>query len=95
VPNEKLASDAIRNSTIRSRQTLAEVTIQVPATADLRHVMGSLKAEGEEVYMTDLADKATIVVRKWIPREGDTEAVASDLRLAVADRLKAAGVLGT
>jgi small-conductance mechanosensitive channel len=94
VPNEKLASDAIRNSTIRSQETLAEVTIQVPATADLRHVMGSLKAEGEEVYVTDLADKATIVVRKWIPREGDTEAAASDLRLDVADRLRAAGVLG-
>jgi small-conductance mechanosensitive channel len=94
VPNEKIASDAIRNSTIRSRETLAEVTIQVPATADLRHVMSSLRTEGEEVYMTDLADKATIVVRKWIPREDDTEAAASDLRLDVADRLRAAGVLG-
>lgn len=95
VPNEKLASDAIRNSTIRSRRTLAEVTIEVPATADLRHVMSALKTEGEQVYMTDLSDTATIVVRKWIPREGDTEAVASDLRLSVADRLRAAGVLGT
>src|SRR5881628_3111048 len=31
VPNEKLASDTIRNSTIRSERTLAEVAIQVPA----------------------------------------------------------------
>ena len=30
VPNEKLASETIRNSTIRSPQTLAEVTVQVP-----------------------------------------------------------------
>jgi small-conductance mechanosensitive channel len=95
VPNEKLASDVIRNSTIRSEQTLSEVTIQVPATADLRQVIGSLEAEGREVYVTDLADKATIVVRTWIPREGDAEGAASDLRLDVADRLKAAGVLGS
>jgi small-conductance mechanosensitive channel len=93
VPNEKIASGAIRNSTIRSAETLAEVTIQVPATADLRHVMRSLRADGEEVYVTDLSDKATIVVRKWVPREGRAEAAASDLRLDVADRLKAAGVI--
>jgi small-conductance mechanosensitive channel len=35
VPNEKLASDTIRNATIRSRETFAEVTVQVPLTADL------------------------------------------------------------
>jgi small conductance mechanosensitive channel len=93
VPNEKIASDAIRNSTIRSEETLAEVTIQVPATEDLRHVMNALRADGAEVYVTDLADKATIVVRKWIRRETGAEAAASDLRLDVADRLKAAGVI--
>src|SRR5690348_15656721 len=38
VPNEKLASDTIRNSTIRSRETLAEVSVQVPAGAGLRQV---------------------------------------------------------
>ena len=36
VPNEKLASDTIRNSTIRSDASLAEVTVQVPAGPDLR-----------------------------------------------------------
>jgi small-conductance mechanosensitive channel len=95
VPNEKLASDAIRNSTIRSESTLAEVTIQVPASSDLRAVVRSLESAGEEVYVSDLTDKATIVVRKWVPREGRAEAAASALRLDVADRLKAAGVLGT
>ncbi|HVP75506.1 MAG TPA: hypothetical protein VMS63_05745 [Gaiellaceae bacterium] len=34
-PNEQLASDTIRTSTIRSRETFAEVTVQVPLTADL------------------------------------------------------------
>jgi len=94
VPNEKLASESIRNSTIRSAETLAEVQVQVPASADLRAVVGSLQKDGEEVYVTDLADKATIVVRKRVPRIGETERAESELRLSVAERLKAAGVLG-
>jgi len=42
VPNERLASEPIRNSTIRSEESLAEVTIQVPATTDLRAVVNFL-----------------------------------------------------
>jgi small-conductance mechanosensitive channel len=94
VPNEKLASESIRNSTIRSSETLAEVQVQVPASADLRAVVSSLQQDGEEVYVTDLGDKATIVVRKRVPREGDNERAESELRLTVAERLKAAGVIG-
>jgi small-conductance mechanosensitive channel len=94
VPNEKLASESIRNSTIRSAETLAEVQVQVPASADLRAVVNSLQEDGEEVYVTDLTDKATIVVRKRVPRIGETERAESELRLSVAERLKAAGVLG-
>jgi small conductance mechanosensitive channel len=89
VPNEKLASDTIRNSTIRSPLTLAEVTVQVPASADLRQVVDSLKADGEEVYVSDLAgDKASIVVRTWVPGEAVAEQAASDLRISLAARLK-------
>jgi small conductance mechanosensitive channel len=89
VPNEKLASDTIRNSTIRSPLTLAEVTVQVPASADLRQVVESLKADGEEVYVSDLAgDMASIVVRTWVPGEGVAEQAASDLRISLAARLK-------
>jgi small conductance mechanosensitive channel len=94
VPNEKLASESIRNSTIRSAETLAEVQVQVPASADLRAVVNSLQEDGEEVYVTDLGDKATIVVRKHVSREGDTERAESELRLRIAERLKAAGVTG-
>jgi small conductance mechanosensitive channel len=94
VPNEKLASDSIRNSTIRSAETLAEVQVQVPASADLRAVVSSLQEDGEEVYVTDLGDKATIVVRKRVPRVGETERAESELRLSVAERLKAAGAYG-
>ena len=94
VPNEKLASESIRNSTIRSAETLAEVQVQVPASADLRAVVNSLQEDGEEVYVTDLGDKATIVIRKRVTREGDSERAESELRLSVAERLKAAGVIG-
>jgi small-conductance mechanosensitive channel len=89
VPNEKLASDTIRNSTIRSPLTLAEVTVQVPASADLEKVVESLKVDGEEVYVSDLAsDAASIVVRRWVPGEAVAEQAASDLRIALASRLK-------
>jgi small-conductance mechanosensitive channel len=91
VPNEKLASDTIRNSTIRSSQTLAEVTVQVPADRDLRPLLDSLGRDGDEVLVTDLADaKATVLIRKWVPTETEAERVASDMRVAIAERLAAA-----
>lgn len=87
VPNEKLASDTIRNSTIRSSETLAEATVQVPAK-DLRATVASLEREGE-VYVTDVSDDtATVVVRKWVSGEGTAERAASDLRIALAERLQ-------
>jgi small-conductance mechanosensitive channel len=95
VPNEKLASDTIRNSTIRSAETRAEASVQVPATADVRGLVESLRTGGDEVYVTDLSDKVTVVVRRVVPRSGSLEAAASQLRLDVYDRLKRAGVIGT
>jgi len=94
VPNEKLASDTIRNSTIRSAETLAEIAVQVPATADLRQVVQALGVAGEEVYVTDLADTVTITVRRWIPGRAAIEAAESELRLEVSERLKELGVSG-
>src|SRR5215207_9568788 len=35
IPNEKLASDTILNSTIRSPEKLAEITVQVPLSTDV------------------------------------------------------------
>jgi small-conductance mechanosensitive channel len=88
VPNEKLASDTIRNSTIRGDRRLAEVTVQVPAGSGLEHVLKSLEGEGDEVYVSDLAgDTATILVRKWVAEPAATERAASDLRVASATRL--------
>jgi small-conductance mechanosensitive channel len=95
VPNQKLASTSIRNSSIRSTKTLAQITVAVPTSADLEALLASFRAAGDEAYLTDIGDKATFVVRKWIPGEGQAEAAESDLRLAVADRLKKAGILGS
>ncbi|HZQ16752.1 MAG TPA: mechanosensitive ion channel domain-containing protein [Gaiellaceae bacterium] len=94
VPNQNIASTSIRNSTIRSTKTLAEMTVQVPVDADLAAVLASLREVGDEAYASDIGDKVTFVVRKWVPGERHAEAAASDLRLAVADELKKAGILG-
>src|SRR6185436_11123806 len=45
IPNEKLASDTIRNSTIRSRGKQAVVTVQVPLETDLRALVSDLQAD--------------------------------------------------
>src|SRR5947207_7243289 len=45
VPNNKLASDPIVNSTIRSRDAFAEITVQVPLTADLRAAVAAAREE--------------------------------------------------
>jgi len=88
VPNEKLASGTIRNSTIRSEQTLAEVTVQVPSGNGLRGIVQSLEGDGDEVFVSDLTgDSATVVVRRWIAHEAAAERVASDLRIEIAERL--------
>jgi small-conductance mechanosensitive channel len=94
VPNQTIASETIRNATIRTERTLAEITVQVPGNADLRAALASLREGVDEAYVTDIGDKATIVVRQWVPTEGHVEAAASELRLTVADRLKEAGIMG-
>ncbi len=86
VPNEKLASDTILNSTIRSADTLVEASVKVPLK-DLRRTVEGLQGAFEDVYVTDLAGEATVVVRRWTPDEGGAERAASDLRLQLADRL--------
>ena len=100
IPNEKLASDTIRNSTIRSREKVAEVTVQVPLDSDLTAVTGLLReaAGGEpsaDVRVTELADKATIALTAVAPDESAAERLASELRVRAHERLRAAGVFAT
>ena len=90
VPNEKLASETIRNSTIRRTESVVEAAVRVPFTEDLRRVTALLGVYGDEAVVTSLAARTTIVVRRRVAgTAGDS---GTELRLAVADRLKAAGV---
>src|ERR671932_1997154 len=60
IPNEKLASDTIRNSTIRSREKVAEISVQVPLSRDVGAVVDRLRGlrEGVEVFVSDLSANA-------------------------------------
>jgi small-conductance mechanosensitive channel len=95
IPNEKLASDTIRNSTIRSREQLAEITVQVPLSADLQAVVDLLREEAPEradVFVSALDGNATVTVRAWTPDAAAAEALEHELRLRAHARLRAAGV---
>src|SRR5919204_532812 len=64
IPNETLASDTIRNATIRSREKVAEVTVQVPLNSDLGSVVDRLtRTTRAEVFVRDLAAQATVAIR--------------------------------
>ncbi len=97
IPNEKLASDTIRNSTIVSLEKVAEITVQVPLDKDLRTVVELLReaVAGEresKVTVTSLNGNATIVVRARAPGPIEAERLESDLRIRAHERLRAAGV---
>ena len=96
VPNEKIASDSIRNSSIRSRKKLARVTVQVPLDSDLEAVRTLLREAAEderaEVIVEELGDKAHLSVSVWAPDEPSAERLQSELRLRAHARLREAGV---
>jgi small conductance mechanosensitive channel len=94
IPNEKLASDTIRNSTIRSREKVAEISVQVPLGRDVGAVMDRLRGlrEGADVFVSDLAGNATIVVRARVEDELAAERLERELRLRAHELLRAEGV---
>jgi small-conductance mechanosensitive channel len=99
VPNEKLASDTIRNSTIRSRETFAEITVPVPLSADLGAAVDGLREEVAQerdasVYVSALDGNATVTVRAAAPSEDAAQQLERDLRVRVHGRLRALGVWG-
>jgi small-conductance mechanosensitive channel len=95
IPNEKLVSETLRNSTIRSPNKLAEVTVHVPLDADLRGLVEILGAEASVAYLTELGADATIVLRRWVPAGQEIEAAESELRLAAHERLRQTGIVQT
>src|SRR3954453_12365381 len=94
IPNEKLVSDTLRNSTIRSARTLAEIEVHVPLGADLRALVAALQRDATEAYVTDLAADATIAVRTWVPDRRLADRAESDRRLEVHDRRRELGIGG-
>jgi len=97
VPNEKLASDTIRNSTIRSRERYAEITLQVPLSADLGAAVDAIRDELADereasVYLSALDGNATVTVRAAAPDDGAARALERELRLRAHERLRGLGV---
>jgi small conductance mechanosensitive channel len=94
IPNEKLASDTIRNSTIRSREKVAEISLQVPLGKDLGVVVDRLRtiAADGEVFVSDLSGNATVVVRVSATNRSSAEQRERELRLQAYEVLRAEGV---
>ena len=97
IPNEKLASDTIRNATIVSREKVAEITVQVPLSQSLGRVVESIRAElvderDPEVVVSSLVGDATVIVRAGAADADSAKALEQDLRLRVHERLRAEGV---
>jgi small-conductance mechanosensitive channel len=93
IPNETLASDTIRNSTIRSREKVAEVTVQVPLTSDLGAVLDRLqRTTSAEVFVGDLAAHASVVLRARASNEDEAEQLERELRLRAHEGLRAEGI---
>jgi small conductance mechanosensitive channel len=96
IPNEKLASDTIRNLTIVSREQLAEVAVQVPLDKDLGAAVEALRSEtapdNVDVLVTGLEGGATVTLRAWVPDEEAVERLESELRLRAHSRLRAEGL---
>jgi small-conductance mechanosensitive channel len=94
IPNATLAANPIRNATIVSPEKVAEVTVQVPLSQELRPVLASLEREleGAEVFVRSLDGNATVVVQE--PARSEREALQREreLRLRVHETLRAEGL---
>jgi small conductance mechanosensitive channel len=97
VPNEKLVSDTIRNASIRSKGTFAEVTVQLPLSADLRSAVDGLLEEvaadtDASVFVSALDGTAAVTIRARASDEEAAQRLESDLRIRAHGRLRALGV---
>jgi small-conductance mechanosensitive channel len=97
VPNGKLASDTVLNSSIRSRDTRAEVRVQLPLACDLQSAVGALRDEvaserNADVSVTGLEGNATITIRADASDAVAALRLESDLRLRAQTKLRTLGV---
>ncbi len=105
IPNGLLASDTIRNWTIVSPACIASVRISVPVASDLSRVMTLLGEEARAVPGTLVGREPTMTVQDltsgtaeldlgvWVSDHTAAQAVSSELRLRVQDRLRREGLL--
>ena len=96
IPNDTLASDTIRNSTIRSVDTVAEIKVQVPLTQDVAAAVEALREEtagydGSQVVLSSLEGNATLTVRVPTLRDG-VDPLENELRMRAHRRLRSEGV---
>jgi small-conductance mechanosensitive channel len=97
IPNEKLASDTIRNSTIRSPEKYAEVTVQLSPSSDLDAALAVLRPEApgprDDVFVSALGAAPSVSVRVWAPSGEQAERLERELRLRTHRRLREGGLL--
>jgi small-conductance mechanosensitive channel len=96
IPNDRIASDTILNSSLHGRRKRAHVTVQIPLDRDLAAVSELLREaaadEQAEVTVTALEDKASLELSVWAEDEGSATQIESELRLRAHERLREAGV---
>jgi small conductance mechanosensitive channel len=96
IPNDRIASDTILNSSIRGRRKRAHVTVQIPLDRDLAAVSQLLRDaaadERAEVAVTALEDTARLELSVWADDEASAARLESELRLRAHERLREAGV---
>jgi small-conductance mechanosensitive channel len=105
IPNERLASDTIRNATIGGAERLAQIRVPVPLAADLDRVL-QLAEEEARVALAPSQGEPTARVTDFEPdtqmavltlearvRDVGVGAAESDLRRAVHRRLRAEEIL--
>ena len=104
IPNEKLASDTIRNATIAGAEHLAEVSLPVPLASDLEQVLALAENEARavsdpsgrnpSVSVTDLdtqGQTVVVTVEAWA-RPGGVAPLQGELRRRLHARLRAEGI---
>jgi small-conductance mechanosensitive channel len=107
IPNEKLASDTIRNATIGGSEHLAQVKVPVPISSDLDRVVSLLEEEAATASETS-SDKeprasvtefetatptAVVTIEAWA-RPGRAQRAEAEIRRAVHKRLRGEGIYG-
>jgi small-conductance mechanosensitive channel len=94
VPNDRLASDTIKNATIVSAERLAEITVPVPRDKDLQAVIDLLREQAapRELFVTALDGDAVLTLRAWADDEDSARKLESELRVKAQQALRSSGV---